>query len=106
MSETAERMDGPRLLTINTGSFSLRTALYRVDCCGGEKEARELAIEIERRGSPESVLRLKDGRGDTIKEERGDLPDHPAARLAMLNQLRGRGLDRHLAAVATGCARR
>ena len=48
-------MNGQHLLTINTGSSSLKAALFRV----GERETRLLAAQAERIGLPGSRLRLE-----------------------------------------------
>ena len=83
------------LLTINTGSSSLKAALYRLD----ESETLELAAEATRIGRTGSELRLADAWGETISLQRGDLPDHAAVLEVLLGWLRSRGLDQDLAAV-------
>ncbi len=88
-------MKGQHLLTINTGSSSLKAALYRV----GATETRLLAAQVERIGSPSSRLHLEDFRGDTLEERRDALPDHPAALRTLLDRLRIQGWDRDLSAV-------
>jgi acetate kinase len=88
-------VNGQHLLTVNTGSSSLKAALYRV----GARETRLLAAQAERIGSPDSRLRLEDFRGDTLYERRDALPDHPAAFRTLLDRLRIQGWDRDLAAV-------
>jgi acetate kinase len=90
-----EVVNGQLLLTINTGSSTLKAALYRV----GERETRLLTAQAQRIGSPGSRLRLEDFRGDTLVERRGDPGGHPAALRTLLDQLRIRGWDRDLAAV-------
>ena len=64
-------MNGQHLLTVNTGSSSLKAALYRV----GARETRLLAAQAERIGLPGSRLRLEDFRGDTLDERRHALPE-------------------------------
>src|SRR5215203_2314123 len=87
-----------RLLTINTGSSSLKAALYRLR--EGAPETPEFRAEASRIGGRGGGLRLADARGETLDERRGDLPDHIAALDALLSRLRDRGLDRDdLAAV-------
>jgi acetate kinase len=88
-------VNSQHLLTINTGSSSLKAALYRV----GARESRLLAAQAERIGSPGSRLRLKDFRGDTLDERQDALPDHSAALRTLLDWLRVQGWDRDLAAV-------
>jgi acetate kinase len=96
-------VNGRRLLTINTGSSSLKAALYRLR----EEATREhstqtpeLRAEASRIGDRGGGLRLADERGETLDEHRDDLPDHAAALEALLGRLRDRGLERDdLAAV-------
>src|ERR671926_496129 len=89
---------GRRLLTINTGSSSLKAALYRLR--EDAAETPELRAEASRIGGRGGGLRLADERGETLDERRDDLPDHAAALDALLSSLRDRGLDRDdLAAV-------
>jgi len=89
---------GRRLLTINTGSSSLKAALYRLR--EGATETLELRAQASRIGGRGGGLRLADARGETLDERQDDLPDHAAALDALLSRLRDRGLDRDdLAAV-------
>jgi acetate kinase len=83
---------GRRLLTINTGSSSLKAALYRQR--EDATEAPELRAEASRIGGRGGGLRLADARGETLDERWDDLPDHAAALDALLDRLRDRGLDR------------
>jgi acetate kinase len=83
--------DGQRLLTINTGSSSLKAALYRLR--EGEKETLELRAEASRIGDRGGGLRLADARGETLDERQDGLPDHATALDALLSRLRDRGLD-------------
>src|SRR5215208_5369772 len=80
-----------RLLTINTGSSSLKAALYRLR--EDTTETLELRAEASRIGG-RGGLRLADARGETLDERRDDLPDHSAALDALMSRLRDRGLDR------------
>jgi len=87
-----------RLLTINTGSSSLKAALYRLR--EDTTETPELRAEASRIGGQGGGLRLADDRGETLDERRDDLPDHAAALDALMSWLRDRGLERDdLAAV-------
>src|SRR5215217_7958565 len=87
-----------RLLTINTGSSSLRAALYRLR--EDTTDPPEIRAEASRIGGRGGGLRLADARGEIIDERRDDLPDHIAALDALLSRLRDWGLDRDdLAAV-------
>src|ERR687897_2234857 len=90
-------VDARRLLTINTGSSSLKAALYRLR--EDTTQTPELRAEASRIGG-RGGLRLTDARGETLDEVRDDLPDHAAALDALMSRLRDRGLDRDdLAAV-------
>lgn len=73
-----------QILTINTGSSSLKVALYE----GGREETRILSGEVERIGVPEGRFRLTDAHGATLIDQGGDLPDHGAALGAALAGLR------------------
>lgn len=73
-----------QILTINTGSSSLKVALYE----GGREETRILTGEVERIGVPEGRFRLTDAHGATLIDQGGDLPDHGAALGAALAGLR------------------
>ena len=87
-----------RLLTVNTGSSSLKAALHplREDVA----ETPQFQAEASRIGSRGSALRLADARGESLEERQDDLPNHTAALDALLSRLRDRGLDRDdLAAV-------
>ena len=84
-------MGGRRLLTINTGSSSLKAALYRLQ--EDATETPELRAEASRIGGRGGGLRLADARGETADERQDDLPDHAAALDALLSRLRDRGLD-------------
>src|SRR5918998_3663902 len=87
-----------RLLTINTGSSSLKAALYRLR--EDTTETPELRVEASRIGGRGGGMRFADDRGETLDERRDDLPDHAAALDALLRRLRDRGLGRDaLAAV-------
>jgi acetate kinase len=87
-----------RLLTINTGSSSLKAALYRLR--EDTTETPELRAEASRIGGRGGGLRLADARSETLNERRDDLPDHVAALDAIMSWLRDLGLERDdLAAV-------
>jgi acetate kinase len=84
-----------RILTINTGSSSLKIALYEV----GREATRILSGAIERIGVPGDRLRVKDAHGATLLEQGSDLPDHGAALEAVLAWLRGHRPELNLSAV-------
>ena len=73
-----------RILTINTGSSSLKVALFGM----GRGETRILSGEVERIGAPEGRLRLTDADGVTLMDQRSDLADHGAALEAVLAWVR------------------
>jgi XFP-like protein/acetokinase family protein len=93
-------VDARRLLTINTGSSSLKAALYRLR--EDTTETPELRAEASRIGGQGGGPRLANDRGETLDERRGDLPDHAAALEAPMSQLRDRGLDRDDLLAAVG----
>jgi len=83
------------LMTINTGSSSLKAALYHVDTT----ERLDLTAKAERIGLSGSQLRIADAKGATVLDQRGDLPDHDAAVRALFAWLRAQQLDQDLDAV-------
>jgi acetate kinase len=89
-----------RLLTINTGSSSLKAALYRLQ--EDTTQTPELRAEASRIGGRGGGMRLADARGETPDERRDDLPDHAAALDALISRLRDRGLDRDDLLAAVG----
>ena len=76
-----------RVLTINTGSSSLKAALYEM----GSTETRTLAISAERIGSSSRRMRITDASGATLLDEDRDLSDHNAALRRLFAWLRARG---------------
>lgn len=87
--------DGRRVLTINTGSSSLKAGLYHL----GREETLVLSVQAERIGLSDGRLHGTDADGATVLEQRGDLPDHDAALEAMFAGLRSLGFDQALDAV-------
>ncbi len=85
--QTIDRL-GARLLTINTGSSSLKAALYHFSA---EAEERELGVEVERIGYPDARLHVEDTDGRSLFNRQDNLPDHAAALHAFLDWLQGRG---------------
>lgn len=69
-----------RILTINTGSSSLKAAVYAL----GPGEERSLFGEVDRIGRPTARLRLRDAQGSAVIDEEGDYPDHATALAAVL----------------------
>ena len=77
--------DGPfRLLTINTGSSSLKAAVYR----DGEAVQLELDAEIRRIGLAGGSMHIADAHGATLLDRQVALPDHGSALQALLARLR------------------
>jgi len=72
------------ILTINTGSSSLKAALYEV----GEAATRKLSGRFERIGLPGGRVRLISGAGAVLIDQHVDLRDHGAALNIMLTWLR------------------
>ncbi len=77
-----------RILTINTGSSSLKAALYERHA---ERLALVVAATVERIGLPDAHLRATDPSGRTLADERRALPDHPAAAGWVLEWLNSAG---------------
>jgi len=84
-----------RILTINTGSSSLKAALYRV----AATEKLLVNVKVERIGLADGHLSIVDATGATVLDRPGRLRDHAAAVEALLTWLREQKLDRDLAAV-------
>ncbi len=72
------------LLTINTGSSSLKAAVYRPQA----DERREVSLLAERIGHEDARLRITDAAGKTLLDAKRDLPDHAAALAAFTDWLR------------------
>lgn len=89
-------MSSPRILTINTGSSSLKAGLYRVD--GAAR--LELAADLERIGRPGSRLRIQDPAGETWLDRPLGLADHPGALRILLDWLAVEGHTAGIVAVA------
>ncbi|HEX5912782.1 MAG TPA: hypothetical protein VFY54_06600, partial [Rubrobacter sp.] len=96
--------DSSRILTVNTGSSSIKVTLYRVE---GASEVPELSAVAERIGVRGGRLRLTnaggESRGGTLPETVGwtptELPDHSAALGVVLERMRRMGDDTLPAAV-------
>jgi acetate kinase len=94
MATMVESVSGP-LLTINTGSSSLKAALYAPD----RWQQRELGVQVERIGGAGSRLRITNAHGATVWEAQRELADHEAALQAFLDWLEREHPDRPPAAV-------
>jgi acetate kinase len=73
-----------RILTINTGSSSLKVAVYEM----GRVGTRILSGEVERIGDPQGRLHVTDASGATLIDQRNHLADHGAALEALLAWLK------------------
>jgi acetate kinase len=88
-----QRENSVRLLTINTGSSSLKVAQYAVYAVGDawSRETRLLDASMERIGQPGGRMRISVAGGAMVAkattDERRDLPDHAAALRVVLDQL-------------------
>jgi acetate kinase len=76
-----------RVLTINTGSSSLKASLYEA----GAAESRRLELEADRIGRAGSRVRVTDGAGAVLDDEPLALPHFEAALAALFGWLRDRG---------------
>ncbi len=76
-----------RTLTINSGSSSLRFALYLV----GATEQVEARGYLDRIGAGEGRFRVSDAEGRTISDQPGSWPDHHAAMKTLLDWMSGIG---------------
>jgi acetate kinase len=70
-----------RILTINSGSSSLKFSVYRMGRLGHKKSSETLlrSGKLERIGLKGSLFHVKEASGQTRVEEDPDLPDHEAA---------------------------
>jgi acetate kinase len=84
-----------RILTINTGSSSLKIAVYEIS----EKETRILSGEVERIGQSGGRLRLADDHRATLLDQSADAANHGAALDALLACLELKRPDLKLHAV-------
>jgi acetate kinase len=84
-----------RIVTINTGSSSLKLALYDM----GREETRALSGEVERIGLPASRWHVTDAQGASLIDQEGNLPDHGAALGVVLAWLRPQHPELRLDAV-------
>jgi acetate kinase len=85
----------PRVLTINTGSSSLKATLYRLDAT----ERVDVTATAERIGLPGGLLRIADAKGATLLDQPGDLHDHNAPLEKLIIWLRDQKLDLGIDAV-------
>ena len=72
-----------RVLAINTGSSSLKAALYQM----GEKQRLVLSLDVSRIGSSGSRMRVTDAGGATLFDRHAEVSDHNAALQAAFDWL-------------------
>ncbi len=84
-----------RLLTINTGSSSLKAALYEMD----QAERLNLAVQADRIGLPDSRIRITDAQGKPLLEQQRVVNDHESALQAFFDWLQKHAPDKELDAV-------
>jgi acetate kinase len=84
-----------RILTINSGSSSLKVAMYHM----GRSETLVLSGSIERIGLRASLFHIRDADGETLTQEHLDLPDHDAALKTLFEWLQGHAPGQDLDAV-------
>ncbi len=75
-----------RILTINSGSSSLKVALF----CMGDSETRQLSGSIERIGLPDGCFRIRDDDDKILVEKHANFATHAAALTAFLHWLQKR----------------
>jgi acetate kinase len=85
--------DSTRILTINSGSSSLKLALFHV----GQSETLVLSGGVERIGLRASRFYVKNADNETLADQHSDLPDHDSALNTMFEWLQdyapGQDLD-------------
>jgi acetate kinase len=89
------REQATRVLTINTGSSSLKAALYDL----GSEERLRIEAHVERIGLSGSQVRIADEHGAILLDQRCDLPDHTSALQVLLTWLQGHHLSNDLNAI-------
>src|SRR4051812_25492518 len=88
--------DGCRIVTVNGGSSSIKFAVF----AAGEPPTRLTAGQIDRIGSPDASLTVKDGRVETIdRRPLPDAADHGRAAEHLADFLLGRGDVRAIAGI-------
>lgn len=87
--------DMARILTINSGSSSLKFALFNV----GRTESLEIVGEIERIGLRGGLFHIKDTDSTTLDEQHLYLSDHQAALGVLFDWLKEHFPDQHIDAV-------
>lgn len=83
------------LLTINTGSSSLKAGVYRFE----EEERCLISAEVRQIGLPEGRIAIVDGAGETLLEREESHPDHASALRRLLDWLQSHRQSKSLGAV-------
>jgi acetate kinase len=83
------------ILTINSGSSSVKFALYRM----GAGEILVLHGQLDRIGVTGGIFQARDPGGGRLLDQILDLPDHDAAFKTLLDWLQGQGLGKDLQAI-------
>ena len=84
-----------RILTINSGSSSIKFSLYQM----GQSESLILSGIIERIGLKPTILKIKDAQGETNLEDNLYLRDHDAAFKSLFEWLRKNSVVKKIDAV-------
>jgi len=82
-------MTSGNVLTLNTGSSSLKAGLYRAGDAG---PALRMSMLAERIGLPEAQFRAFDDGGKQVTDQHRDLPDFGSALRAVVEQARGQDI--------------
>src|SRR5262245_56170520 len=83
------------ILTINSGSSSLKTSLYRLD--GGEQLL--VVGQLEGIGREQGHFQMKDGSGNRLHDQALTLPDHATALRTLFDWLRSQASGEKVSAV-------
>jgi acetate kinase len=84
-----------RILTINSGSSSVKFGLYDM----GESEKQVMSGSMERIGLRAGLFRVDDSHGSSLIDEHTDLPDHEAALKRLFDWLQNDAIGQSLDAV-------
>lgn len=88
-------MDQSLIVTINTGSSSLKAGVYQA----GNEIRRQFAFEIERIGQPGSQVGVAAGDDHHETASRHDVPDHAAALAVLREWMQTEGLAPRIGAI-------
>ena len=88
-------MNPVHILTINSGSSSIKFSLYRMS----QTQDLFLSGSIERIGLKASLFTVHDSEGNAVTSKHFDLPDHEAALKRLFSWLEENAPDNQLTAV-------